>query len=121
MSSFVISLHNLRFYAAHGVYEEERTAGNEFEVNLSLTVKAPKETLSSIEQTINYADVHRIVKERFQRPTPLLETLAMELAENIRQRFPSLKKISVEIIKLHPPVVSFTGGVSVTYQKRYRT
>ncbi|GAA4734054.1 dihydroneopterin aldolase [Flavisolibacter ginsenosidimutans] len=119
MASFIIQLHGLRFLANHGVFEEERTTGNEFEVNISLKVEVPKETISSLHQTVNYAEVYRITKEIFSTPTPLLETLAQDVAEAIKQAFPSLIKISVQIIKLHPPIVSFTGSVSVIYRKSY--
>ena len=120
MASFDIQLHRLRFFARHGVYEEERSIGNDFEVNLSMTVRAPKERLDSIEQTINYAEVYRIVAEIFVVPQALLETLAQQMAEAIRQSFPAVKKLSIQIIKLHPPIASFTGAVSVTYRRKYK-
>ncbi|HVF96019.1 MAG TPA: dihydroneopterin aldolase [Flavisolibacter sp.] len=119
MASFIIQLNSLRFFAKHGIYDEERSTGNEFEVNISLSVKAPKEKITSLEQTINYAEVYRITKERFFISTPLLETLATELVSAIKDAFPSVKKISVQIIKINPPIVAFTGSVSVTYQKRF--
>lgn len=119
MASFTIQVHNLRFFAHHGVYEEEKVLGNEFEVNISLKVKARAETVSSIHQTVNYADVYRITKEIFSIPQPLLETVAQNIAEAIKNKHSSVKKISVQIIKLHPPIVSFIGAVSVTFEKRY--
>lgn len=120
MAVFIIALTNLRLFAHHGVYKEERILGNEFEVNISLSVKAPKEKISSITETVNYAEVYRITKETFSVPKPLLETIATEIAEAIKEAFPAVKKISVQIVKLHPPIVSFTGSVSVTYQKKYK-
>ena len=120
MASFNIQLHHLRFTAAHGLYKEEALVQNEFEVNLSLTVKAPKEKVKSIEETINYAEVYQIVKEIFSKPEPLLETIAMTIAEELKFRFPALKKIAVQIIKLHPPITGFTGSVSVTYNRKFK-
>lgn len=102
------------------MYEEEKATGNEFEVNILLRVKAPKERISSIRQTVNYADVYRTVKEIFSMPQALLESLAQDIAEAIAKEHPAVKKISVQIRKLHPPVVAFTGAVSVTFKKRYR-
>ena len=93
--------------------------GNEFEVNLSLEVEAPEVPVSSIHQTVNYADVYRMVKDVFLTPQPLLETVAQNIAEAVKQQHSSLKEISVQIIKLYPPIVSFTGSVSVTFKRRY--
>ena len=117
---FTIQLNNLRFFAEHGMYEEERAVGNEFEVNISLEVKAPKEKIKSLEDTINYAEVYRIVNEIFSMRKPLLETLAMEIAEELKKEFSSIKSLSVQIIKLNPPITSFTGSVSVTYERSYK-
>jgi 7,8-dihydroneopterin aldolase/epimerase/oxygenase len=119
-STFTIQLNSLRFFAAHGLYAEERQAGNEFEVNLSLTLKAAKVKVVSLEETINYAEVYRLVNERFAVRTNLLETLAMEIAEELKQQFPAIRKISVHITKLHPPITAFTGSVSVTYNRSYK-
>lgn len=119
-SSLIIQLHHLRFVGEHGMYEEERKVGNEFEVNVSLEVKAPKEKLTSLDGTINYAEVHRIVKEVFSERKLLLETLVMEMAGQLKLNFPSIKKISIQIMKLNPPITSFVGSVSVTYEKTYK-
>ena len=120
MALFNIQLHHLRFFAAHGLYTEEKLVENEFEVNLSLQVKAPKTKITSIDQTINYARVYELTKEIVTKPEALLETLAMRIADTLRQQFPSLKKISVQVIKLHPPIASFSGSVSVTYSCKFK-
>jgi dihydroneopterin aldolase len=120
MSSFTIQLHGLRFFAAHGLYAEEALAENEFEVHISLVMKAPKTTVLRLEETINYAEVYRITKEIFSVRKDLLETLAMEIAEELKRQFPAIKKASIQVRKLHPPIASFTGSVSVTYQKKFK-
>src|SRR5690349_21178596 len=111
-SSFTIQLHHLRFFGAHAMYAQKTFAGTEFEVNASLTLKAPKTKLVELEDTINYAEVYRITEEIFSVRKNLLETLAQEIAESLKQQFSSLKKISIQIIKLNPPITSFTGSVS---------
>lgn len=118
-SIFTIQLNNLRFFAGHGVFAEEARAGNEFEVNLSLTLPAPETKPTSLEETINYAEVYRITKALFSIRKKLLETLAMEIAAELKQHFPAVTEISVQINKLHPPISAFAGSVSVTYQKSF--
>ena len=118
-SHFTIQVNNLRFFAAHGMYAQEARAGNAFEVNISLTTEAPLTRVTSLEQTINYAEVYRITKAIFEVRRDLLETLAMDIAESLKQAFPSLQKASIQIIKLNPPITAFSGSVSVTYQKDF--
>jgi 7,8-dihydroneopterin aldolase/epimerase/oxygenase len=118
-SSFTVSLHNLRFFAAHGLFKEEQSTGNEFEVNLTMNLEAPDELVRKIEDTIDYAAVYAITKDIFIEPKQLLETIAMEIAVAVKNNYPVLKGIQVQIIKLHPPITNFTGSVSVTYNKEF--
>lgn len=114
-ATFTIQLLHLRFLAPHGVFGEEATVGNEFEINLSLEIGAPEQPVVSLHETVNYAAVHETVRLLFAERTALLETLAMKIAAKLKAQFPTLRKASVQIIKLHPPITSFAGSVSVTY------
>lgn len=119
MATFTISLNNVRFFAHHGLYTEETLMGNEFEVNLQLTIEAGGEGKVDIEDTINYVAVYELLKEMFAIPEKLLESLAVKIATALKARFPALKGLQLTITKLHPPIVQFNGSVSVTYQKNY--
>lgn len=118
-ATFTIQLHRLRFFATHGVFAEEEKTGNEFEVNLSLTVPAPEEGAVTIQNTINYADVYQLVNAHFCRREALLESIAVSIAGSLKEAFPLLQSVSVQIAKLHPPIAAFTGSVSVTYNKTF--
>lgn len=118
--NFTIELQGLRFFAEHGMYEEERRVGNQFEVSISLETKAPKKTITSIEQTINYVEVFKIVQEVFSQRKQLLETCAMEIAENLQQQFHEIEKVSITIKKIAPPITNFSGSVAVTYHKAFK-
>ena len=118
-STFDIQLNSLRFTAAHGVYEEEARVGNEFEVNIRLSVKAPETTVTELEDTINYGEVYDTVKSIFSQRKALLETISMEMAAALKKQFPYIQSLSIQICKLHPPIISFAGSVSVTYNKVY--
>jgi dihydroneopterin aldolase len=117
--TITIELHNLSFFAKHGLYEEEKRIGNEFEVNLSLCIKAPKKVITSVEQTINYVEAYRIIEEKMNEPQLLLETFLMKVADKLSETFPEIKKINISIKKLHPPVASFSGSVGVSFEKEY--
>ncbi|MER3471353.1 MAG: dihydroneopterin aldolase [Chitinophagaceae bacterium] len=114
-----IELHKLRFFAKHGLYGEEKLIGNEYEITLSLSIKAPKEFITSVEQTINYVEVYKIVQEEMNEAKLLLETFVMNVADRLQKAFPELKKINISIKKLHPPIVDFMGSVGVCFEKEY--
>ena len=102
------------------MYQEELLVGNEFEVNVLMEIKAPKKTITSIEQTINYVEVFRITQEIFLKRRQLLEALAMEIADALHDNFNQIEKISITIKKMTPPIINFTGSVAITYHKAFK-
>ena len=102
------------------MYQEEMKVGNEFEVDVIIGCRSPKKKITSIEQTVNYVEVYRILQEEFAQRRFLLETLAMEIADKIEAQFTEIEKISIAIRKLNPPITNFSGSVAVTYSKSFK-
>lgn len=113
MAQFTIELKGLHLFGRHGLYPEETVAGGEFELNIALRYKVPEKEPLGLEDTIDYAAVYALVKERFAQPTGLLENLARELAAAIQAAFPQTEDLSISIVKLHPPIPGFEGAVGV--------
>lgn len=115
---FTIQLNNLRFFAHHGFYAEEKVLGNEFEVDAAVTIAA-EEKILHLSQTINYVVIYEMIKKRMGIPTQLLETLAQELIEEIYLHDKRIESISITIKKLHPPIENFSGSVGVSLIKHF--
>ncbi|HYC40699.1 MAG TPA: dihydroneopterin aldolase [Chitinophagaceae bacterium] len=113
-----ISLNYLRFWAFHGVYEDERKVGNDYEVNLEVSFPARRK-ITRLHETADYSRLHAIVSQEMQQPRQLLETFLMELVEVIHREFPALRRIDASIRKLHPPIPGIVGNVAVRYTKQY--
>jgi len=114
-----IELKCLRFFAYHGLYAEERMTGNEFEVNLSVSYIPVSGTITHLGDTVNYAVLYELLKTEMQTSRDLLETLVMEITERIHLKFPQVNEMNIEITKLHPPILKFTGTVGVKYSRKY--
>ncbi|GHV50249.1 7,8-dihydroneopterin aldolase [Bacteroidia bacterium] len=100
-----IELKNMRFYAYHGVFPQERSAGNHFVVNLQL--KAPLEKAASTDNpddTIDYGEVFRIVANEMSIPSQLLEHVAGRILHALKSRFPQITEIEAAVSKLNPPI-----------------
>ncbi|HEX2846762.1 MAG TPA: dihydroneopterin aldolase [Chitinophagaceae bacterium] len=110
-----ISLHNVRFRAYHGLYPEERQKGNDFVVNMQVGYEPGQETILSLENTIDYAALFEIINQTMQQPVDLLETLVQTIAHEVHDKFPVVKKISVSVEKLNPPIDKFSGSAEVKY------
>ena len=117
---FIIQLQGIRFFGEHGMYEEERQVGNEFELNLSVEIKAPKKSPVSLEDTVNYVEIYRIAEEVFSERKQLLETCAMEIAEKLHEQFPEILKVDVSIKKIKPPITNFSGSVAVSFTRTFK-
>ena len=51
--------------------------------------------------------------------TPLLETVLMEISNEIHVGFPRLKSINISIKKMHPPIEGIQGEAGVSLQKLF--
>jgi dihydroneopterin aldolase len=111
-----VHLRQLKLYGYHGLDEGEDVLGGEFEVSLTASYLPTHVPIVSIGQTIDYTILYDIVKQRMQKPTPLLETLATEIASEIFAKFTNVEEVVISIFKLHPPIKNFQGSVGVTYQ-----
>lgn len=114
-----ISLHHLKFHAYHGLYEEEKKTGNDFEVNLDAWFEEPEDIITQLNQTINYATLYNLVKKRMSIPEPLLETIAMDIAMQSKAQFPVICEINVSVRKVNPPMLNFQGQTEVGFHKKY--
>jgi 7,8-dihydroneopterin aldolase/epimerase/oxygenase len=111
-----IHLHNLNFYSFHGVHEEERILGADYELNISAGFGPSTDIIRELDETLDYTAVYDLVKQRMAVPTPLLETIAMEISAAIQSKYPSVDKIFISIKKLYPPINNFEGSVGVSFE-----
>jgi 7,8-dihydroneopterin aldolase/epimerase/oxygenase len=114
-----IELTNLRFFAHHGLYKEEVLTGNEFLVNLAVSFITAAEVITAIDETINYVSLFEIVKKSMSVPTPLLETIAMQISGKIYKTFPQVKKTTITITKLQAPIENFIGQTGIKFEQEY--
>ena len=119
MSEFTIELRNLVFFSFHGLYEEEKKVGGEFVVDVLAKLDSTHHEVSSIEETVNYAEVFAIIKKEMNQPRELLETLTQSIAEKIHEKFSSIKEIEVRVEKKTPPIIGFNGTVAATYRTTF--
>lgn len=114
-----ISLQQLIFHGYHGLYKEEKSTGNEFEVNLNVYFAESSDRITSLQETINYGTLYDLVKARMEIPEPLLETIAMDIAQKVKERYPFITEINVSVSKLILPLLNFQGKTSVEFSRKY--
>lgn len=114
----IIHLHQLVFHAHHGVYRQEAITGGPFEMDVDVHFQPPS-TILALEDTINYAGLYQLIKQRMEEPTALLETIVQDLAELIKASDQRIEEVVITLRKINPPIAGFDGIVGVTYRKSF--
>ena len=109
-----IAINDMRFYAHHGCFQQERRIGTHFRVDLQFETDTSRAEVSdNIDDTVSYLDVYQVVKREMGIPSNLLEHVARRIGEGIRNDFPSVETVRVKVSKLNPPLGGQMESVSV--------
>lgn len=114
-----VELKQVRLFSYHGLYPEEKLTGNEFEINLAVSYLPEEGILTEISSSIDYTALYELLKFQFDTPVDLMETLAIQIAGEIRNAYPQTKRIELSITKLHVPITGFAGQAAVHFRKDY--
>ena len=93
----------------------KKKTGNEFLLDLSVEYDPGEELITEIGHTINYVELFQLVRQQFDTPIALLETLVRQIAAEIFNSYPQALKVIISVEKLHPPIQAFNGSVRVSY------
>ena len=113
-----IELMNMEFYAYHGCFDEERTIGNYFLVDLWIDVDMKHCSKSDdIYDAFNYVIAYEIVKNEMELPSNLLEHVAGRILQSLFDATNAIRNAKVRVSKLNPPIGSKVERVSVVLSK----
>lgn len=104
----ILRLKKMAFFGHHGVYDEERKKGGDFEVDCEIETDISKAAFSdNINDAINYEIVYNIVKKHLEeRRYNLMETLARNLLDEI-VKIPEISSVNLKVRKLTPPIKGY--------------
>jgi dihydroneopterin aldolase len=114
-----VELHNLVMHGHHGIHPEERKVMNSFEVNLDVRYQENQTEFEQISDTINYAELYEIIRQKIQVPVFLLEKVCQDIILTIKRQFPQVRNIRISIYKLYAPIENFQGKVGVTMERQF--
>ena len=113
-----IGLEQARFHAFHGLYPEEGITGNEFIVDVYVTIPGTQQ-VDSLDETVNYQGLFSIVKTVMEVPRPLLEEVVYDISAAIKQQYPGVQKSVVTLRKMSPPMGADIRNSVVSLEKNY--
>lgn len=113
-----IQIENMEFYAFHGHYKEEQKVGNKFMVDLVIETDMTKPAESdNLKDAVNYQQAYQIVKKQMEMKSYLLENIAGRILNAIHEEMDGIKKVTVKVAKINPPMGGKIGSVSVTLER----
>lgn len=113
----IVALEGIEFFAYHGVSDEEQKIGNKFSIDVVITTDFTEAArYDRLKDTVNYEVVYQVVARVMQTPSRLLEHIAYKIIQEIREVYPNVESIEVEVSKFNPPV----GGVCARSKIRMR-
>ena len=100
-----IALHRIEFDGRHGATAVERRSTRKFKINIKIKIDAGvAERSDLLADTVDYSRVaDAIVTVGTGEPHHLLESLARQMMEAVRERFPRVRRMQLELRKLNPP------------------
>ncbi|HZK10370.1 MAG TPA: dihydroneopterin aldolase [Clostridia bacterium] len=106
-------LKDIRLYGYHGVFEEEKNQGQPFLLQAEIWIPERKSREEDLTTTVNYAGCYEEIKSVFETPHLLLENLALAIIEALFSYDKRIKKVSIRIEKLRPPVSGDLASLGV--------
>ena len=113
-----IYLNDLIFNGFHGVYPAEKKIGNTFKVDVRIQMTPAAKTIHKLEDTIDYVQVYALIQKIMAVPTPLLETIVANIADQILAANPLAESVYVKITKQQLSVPYFEGTTSVDLERK---
>ena len=111
----VIRIENLKVFAHHGVFEEEKRNGQNFYVNARLVSDLKRAGMSDdLSDSTHYGEVCGQIEKSLTKETyDLIECAAQKAIEEILIHFPLVREVTLELRKPHAPIPMEFESVSV--------
>jgi dihydroneopterin aldolase len=113
-----IEVNGIRLYAFHGCLEAEGKIGGNYLVDVTMTTnfQLAAET-DTLENTIDYVDVNRIVTEEMAIRSKLIEHVGYRIIEKLKTQLLNLETIRVKIVKICPPINGDVENVAIIIEE----
>ena len=110
-----IVLTGIHGFGYHGLFEHERKDGQDFFVDLALSLDLTAAAQSdAIEDTVNYAEITDLVVEEItSNPVNLIEKLAARIAERVLNQHIKVQSVVVTVQKPQAPVAAQLKDIAV--------
>jgi dihydroneopterin aldolase len=114
-----IKINNIKLYANHGCLAEEGKIGSMYQVDIVAHANFKKAAMTdNLIFAVDYVSLNNIVREEMAIRSLLLESVAKRIIDRMLSEIPLIKKISVKIAKINPPISGNVENVCIIMSKK---
>ena len=114
----LIKIEGMEFYSFHGHYREEQIVGNKFIVDLTIETDMEMPSKSdNLKDAVNYQQAYQLVKSEMEKKSHLLEHIAGRILDALYADMQGIRKATVKVSKMNPPMGGKINSVSVTQSR----
>lgn len=115
----VVKLDGVKFYAFHGVFEEEKKSGNNFIVDIAVTSSIAQSLTDNLNDTVDYSILNNILHEEMAKPSQLMEHVIHRIIDRVEKENFFMDKVFVRMKKLNPAFGGNCDASVVEVEKKY--
>jgi len=117
----LIQIEGMEFYSFHGHYPEEQIVGNRFLVDLIIETDMSRPSVTDcLNDAADYQKAYEIVRAAMERRSNLLENIASRILDSLFSEMNGIKRATVKVSKINPPLGGKTASVSVVMTRESR-
>lgn len=110
----IVHVNGIRVYGYHGCMDEEAAIGQEYQVDVRVHTDFGKSVQSDeLDDTVDYVDVHSIVRREMAIRSKLIEHVAWRIGTGIKTEIKSVDQVWVKVTKFNPPIGGQSDSVAV--------
>jgi len=109
-----IEVNGIKIYAFHGCLPEEGKIGGHYVVDVSMKTDFSKAAATdTLEETIDYVVVNKIVKEEMAIRSKLIEHVGQRIVNRIKNEINNVESLRLKVIKICPPINGDVNNVAI--------
>ena len=99
----VLKVNDLRVWANHGWYEEERLIGGEYRIDVTMSVEI-SDAHTDLSDTVDYQDVVDLTNDIMRQTFKLIEDSCLAIFNALLTKLDKIKALEVTVTKLNIPI-----------------
>lgn len=115
-----VEVNGIKLYAYHGCLPEEGKIGGHYTVDVSISTDFSSSFDSDdLNDTVDYVDINKIVKEEMSQRSKLIEHVAKRILRRFKKEITGINLARIKVIKHCPPIEGDVNDVAVIIEETF--